>query len=99
MYSTNFVFLLDLYKNFADLVAMKKMIPIAVCFLFFVAMSNAETLAHNQKEKVEEKKEAPTKQGCECTCTCHKKEFRKKELAEAIEYYKSSPYHTFTSSR
>ena len=99
MYSTNFVFLLELYKNYADLVAMKKMISIAVCFLFFVAMSNAETLAHNQKEKIEEKIEAPTKQGCECTCTCHKRELRKKELAEAIDFYKNSPYHTFTSSR
>ena len=31
--------------------------------------------------------------------TCHKKELRKKELAEAIDFYKNSPYHTFTSLR
>ncbi|MDD2567753.1 MAG: hypothetical protein PHS10_07170 [Thiovulaceae bacterium] len=99
MYSTNFVFLLELYKNYADLVAMKKMILLAVCIFSFNVVCNAETLAHNKREKIEEKKEASTKKECECTCTCHKKEFRKKELAEAIEYYKNSPYHTFTSSR
>ncbi|MDY0247550.1 MAG: hypothetical protein RBR26_11615 [Methanosarcina mazei] len=31
--------------------------------------------------------------------TCHKRELRKKELAEAIDFYKNSPYHTFTSLR
>lgn len=97
MYSTNFYFLLDLCEIFADLIAMKKMTLLAVCFFSFGVMCNAETLAYYKKEKTEEKKEAPKEE--RCTCTCHKKELRKKELAEAIEYYKNSPYHTFTSSR
>jgi hypothetical protein len=66
---------------------------VVVLFVLMIPPLNAERLY--SQDLSDAKKEALQNRKIKCRLVCDKKLYKKQEIAEAVSFYKNSPYYTF----